>query len=793
MTLYRISPDDLESFTIVTNPKKSFSSSSSGVTGAIKLYARRSDVEKEIQPLGGFENPQFNDANIDSLLQNVKLAAQGSEDLTPSVLAYLETVNSQSVSVRKNKELKVFRTEPSVDFSDNSLRKSLIRQNLLPYYRVSYPDAHWAYTNYHCLNFFTGSGLPEDSVLLYPNSGSDAVETFASGVYTLPGAFTFEFYINPKYTTDQPNLDFKAGTIMHLSSSYAISLVTGSSVDSKGFADGYRIMLQLSHSADIAPSEAVAGNFPSDLIFFSADNSLKRNHWHHVAIRWGTNNINEGSGSFFVDGEESAGFVIPSASIAPQAYAAPSRNPDVLCVGNYYKGFNTGSSSQATFFNIEPSTRDGLLNLEASLSQYGPDEFTFDHPLNAEIHDLAIYNVFRLTDNIKRDVTNGPELLDDIVFYLPPFFTKESPFRRVLNEQGGVLQTPFFGIDSTTDDPFNVAMSFGVGGHYMNLENFLRDFANGLYPRQMQLTGTQIVESVAPRSVNDFLYNTGSIQKRNVTVLPCDNGLFIPNFDILVSGGLEVSPSSGSSLSKYVNDLGSLDLSLITLNNLIPTSSLRPGLIFESGSIFDGIAGATPENPGVDPGEVLTVFQRTKDNSSNEVVFFDVSDIYYGNRINPGSFEMTDSSITGSAGKLSITLKDNSYGNIYRADALTEHATWNSVGNIFYNEGVILIKSPNIPFFGKDQHEMSFEGESTIHVLKISAEAGSSLVNSSSNPDFLKLSSSFNANETDPNFVYITNIDYLDENLNVIMKTNLAQPIKKRSGDKVLFKTKMDF
>jgi hypothetical protein len=789
MTLYRISPDDLESFTIVTNPKKSFSSSSSGITGAINLYARRSDVEKETYSLGGFESPNFDDANIDALLSQVKFAAKEGTDIQASIDTYLNAVNEQSVSARSNKELKIFRTEPSVDFSENSLRKNLIRDTLYSFYRSFYPTAHWGYTNYHTLNFLTASGLPSDSALLYPNSASND----EGRPYSLDGPFTFEFQINPRYTTDQPNLEFKAGTIMHLSSSYAISLVTGSSVDSEGYPNGYRIMLQLSHSADIPPSEAVQGAYPNDLIFLSQDNSLKRNHWHHVAIRWGTNEINEGSGSFVIDGIESAGFVVPSSSIAPAAYGLPQSEPDVLCIGNFYEGFNTGSSAQSLFFNTEPATRDGLANLAPSFEQYGPDEFTFDHPLNAEVHDLRIYNVFRLSDNILRDTTNGPEFMDDLVFYLPPFFTKESPFRRVLNEQGGVLQTPFFGIDSTTDDPFNVAMSFGVGGHYLNLENFLRDFSNGIYPRQLQLTGTQIIETVAARSANEFLYNTGSIQKRNISILPCDNGLFTPNFDILVSGGLELAPSSGSSLSKFVNDLGSLDLSHITLNEMIPSSSLRPGLIFESGSIFDGIAGATPDNPGVDPGEVLTIFQRTKDNTSNEVIFFDISDIYYGNRINPGSFEIKDSRITGSGDKVSITIKDNGYGNLYRADSLTPHAEWNSVGNIFYNEGVVVIKSPNIPFFGKEQYEMSFEGESTIHVLKVSAEAASSLVNSSSHPDFLKLSSSFDANETDPNFVYITNIDFLDENLNVVMKTNLGQPVKKRSGDKILFRVKMDF
>jgi len=55
------------------------------------------------------------------------------------------------------------------------------------------------------------------------------------------------------------------------------------------------------------------------------------------------------------------------------------------------------------------------------------------------------------------------------------------------------------------------------------------------------------------------------------------------------------------------------------------------------------------------------------------------------------------------------------------------------------------------------------------------------------------LSASLNANETDEEFVYITGLNFHDENLNVIMKTKFAQPVIKRNGDKILFRIKFDF
>lgn len=792
MTLIKITEDDVETFTIVANPSKTYSSGVfTGITGTLNLFARRSSVEKETQPLSSFEQAAFDDESLQGYLDKIHQSAKTSTNVEGEVSEYLAAVNQQASSSRKQKQLNIFRFEPSFTFSEDSLKKRAI-QGLYSYYRPVYPDAHWAYTNYHSLNFFTSSDVPSDSVLLYPNSASSPSLSSISGSYSLPEAFTFEFYINPRYTSDEPHGNFKAGTIFHLSSSYAVSLITGSSKNSKGYSNGYRIQLQLSHSADISPSLASQGSYPSDLIFLSSDNALSGNHWHHVAIRWGTSQINQGSGSFFIDGVEQGTFVVPSSTIAPAPYSLPRSNPDVLCVGNYYEGFNTGTSAQSVFFNTNPATRDGLVNLSAGINQHAPDEYTFNHPLNAEIHDLRIYDAFRLTSNIQNDLVNGPSTLDGLKFYLGPFFTRESPIRTVLNEHGGVLQTPFFGIDGTTDDPFNVAMSFGVGGRYMNLENFLRDLVTENYPRQMQLTASQITDTVSPRTANEFLYLTSSVRKRNATILPCDNGLFIPNFDLLKSGTFTYTPTSGTAMDKYVNDLGHLDLSLISLSNLVTTASLRPGLIFESGSIFDGIAGATPEDPGVDPGEVLTIYQRTRDNSSNEVAFFEISNIFYGNRINPGSFVITDSKITGTAEKVSITLKDNEYGNLYRADSFTEHAKWNSVGNLFYNEGIVVIKSPNIPFFGKEQFSMEFEGEQTIHVLMLSAEAGAGLINSSSHPNFVPISASLNANDSEKDFVYISNVDWLDDNLNVVMKTNLSQPIKKRTNDKLLIRSKMD-
>jgi hypothetical protein len=167
--------------------------------------------------------------------------------------------------------------------------------------------------------------------------------------------------------------------------------------------------------------------------------------------------------------------------------------------------------------------------------------------------------------------------------------------------------------------------------------------------------------------------------------------------------------------------------------------------------------------------------------------------MFYGKRILPGTFSITDSNISGSNGRVSLTLADDGYGNIYRADCITSQAMWNSVGNIFYNEGIVLLKTPMIPFFGKSQFEMSFKGEQSVHTMRINVLANANQLNSSSNPTYLPVSASLVANQDNQKFVYVSNLNFHDDNLNVILKTQLVQPLVKRVGERFLIRTRIDF
>jgi len=398
MSIIKVTKDDLENHTIVTTPSRKYISGSSGITGSVKVFPRVSSVEKTVNG----DVPQLNEDDFkfvggtfkeafEVLNNEAKSKRYQKSPVTSLCDQYFDLILKSSQ--KSQYALDIDRIVPTPTFTSSTLAKNTVKDVLMKFYRPSTPHAHWAYTNYHALNFFTVSSssqlVPTSSVLLFPNCHPEQLglkykdynfktnkydiapddnksiawkgATYVTGVYSLEGPFTFNFYINPRYQVDGIDAGhLKAGTIFHLSSSYALSLVTGSSKDGKGLPDGYRLLLQLSQSAEIPPSLASQGAKPSDLVFLSDDNSLSHNKWHHVIVRWGTNTVDNGTGSFVVDGVNRGSFVVPSGTITPKRTPGVF-DPAILCIGNFYEGPNrAGSSAQDQFFNFKVARKYGL-------------------------------------------------------------------------------------------------------------------------------------------------------------------------------------------------------------------------------------------------------------------------------------------------------------------------------------------------------------------------------------------------------------------------------------------------
>ena len=732
--------------------------------------------------------------------------AGGFDSNRGSVEQYMNKVNELPQSVTRGKRMEILRFEPSFKLTSDTTRKRVITDSLFPYYAGVYPGASdFSFTNYHTVNFFDSPKVPTESVLIYPSPASGIKKS----LYRPTGSFTLQCYINPRYTADAVTEGFRAGTILHMSSTFALSLVSGSAVDLSGKTSGYRLMLQLSHSAEVAPSsvniaEVDAGTaaHPNDLIFLSKDNVLKKDVWEHVAVRWGTVYEQAGTGSFVIGGKESSTFVNASTTLGPESFGPHKGESSALFVGNYYDGQNSDIDLISLFFNSNTAKKDGIVDMwDRNYSTQDPRSYSFAHPLNAEVHELKIFDVYRNEDQITFDRDGGaPDLKDEgLLFYVPPYFMRATPER-------DVLVTPFVTTKRSTTYPFNVDMSFGVGGHLLNLENYVKDFKQNIFPRLLNLSASAIETSTDWATANAHLYASGSIRKRNLSILPNDNGKFIPDFGILEEAVVEkgtkwphlyttASMSSEEQLSLYVNDRKHKDLSIVTLRNYVPTGSSTFPEINQT-DIVNSLEGPTPTDPfkSVDAtGQVLAIHLATRDPDSQEVSFFDVSNIFYGSSVFENTFSLTDPAMTGSGGKVKVTLKDHN-GILHRSDCTGSVATWNSAGAILYEEGLIAIKTPVLPLFGKEGFDCEFRGLNSIYSRRVSIPIDPGDISDSNNPTYISdLRPTDLAPDFDERFTYITDVDILDDNMNVVAKASFAQPVVKRNTDNFMIRCKLDF
>jgi len=824
MAIIPITKDHIDTVTLELHPKRTFSSSShSGITGSVYVYANRSPFNRqriESSPFSVKPNPKDNEgfggeekvflANSyentwrDLVEENPPIFEEA-KDRSGAYEKYLQKVNSQKQSPELNKFMEIWRFKPSFSFTSNTLRKNVVKDILFDFYSSRYSQLDWAYTNYNCLTFFTASNIPENSCLLYPAPAPG----MTTNQYICTSSFTVSFWVNPRRTTTADRAEYHAGTILHSSSSFAISLVSGSEKDDYGNPEAFRIMCQLSHSADVAPSRVdttIRNNkrsSPEEFIFLSEDNSLKLNSWHQVTISWDQNH-NYGTGSMWIDND-------PDSEIKMNLMTASLNSSHLedfipLVVGNYYDAPNDDNiiPEMKRFFNAGCSTAEGIPDESGNFEIADP--LSLYHKPNADVHEIRIYNKYLTPQERESDLSSGPSNFNSLLFYLPPFYVKESPYR-------SLLTTPYFTKMTASSEPFNIDLSFGVGGHDLNIENFTRDFATGIYPRHYCLTASVVTADTLWATANQINWDRGNysnyFRNRQLFLLPCDNGKFEPNFNLLASGNVTNRPQwrSGTPTDQFIDDRGFLDYSLVTLRNLVATSSvealkLRGDPNAEESDLAKALAGGSAYDPDfmtsgddavVDPFQ-LTVVQRTQDSSSNELYFFDASNLFYGNRILPGTFVIEDTALTGSSGAIGMKIKDDGFGNLFRADCNSPQAKWNSVGNILYEEGIAVIKSPNIPLFGQDQFEINFKGEHNVHTYEVNVILSPNLFTSSSNPTFNDKSKSDDyANTTDGHFVAFNSIQLHDNNLNVITRSNLARPLVKKIGEKYLVRIKIDY
>ena len=769
-----------------------------------------------------------------------------------------------------------------VEYLTQSLRSweqqqiySSMKNSLFPSHASRYNDLHFGFANYNCLNFFTGSSVANDTCLMYPNRsiGTDgsngALKSTAANAqpYTPSDGFTFDFYINPKYSTDHTH-PYDAGTIFHISSSLSVSLVSGSQRDEYNNVNTFRLMLQLSGAADRLPSSinlnTINNTTPGTEAVYISNEKLLKNHWHKVTIKW---NSFIKTGKILIDDDETS-FYYPSSSISNPVVQS---GQNAVFIGNYFEGKHDIVNR---FFNLNANKRSGIFqeylngytheNTLVASPPTDPDTdfYNFRHPLNAEIHDIKLYDRL-LTENELKKINDKGNILDP-VFYVPVFFTTNVSKRDVQ-----VSQTSSDHTFRTINHPVNSNFSMGIGGHQINLENFTKEFIHKNIPRLHNLTASLIGSHDNNITTNQYIYQQKSQRKRNLTVLPCDNGKCIPDYGILlkdrigpkynntksdreniVAGNevtgedrffdnfrkiaiagpyIDTSRINNQSILNYIENVDAKKLGVLSRerfldyigayvypHNRLMIANKFPGPIPSPNNPKDHelehpiLTSASRgyhysfQNPGIaiyegglgDSLDHVNRFLHAKvfnEGDATDITLLSFSNLIYGEKIHPGSMTLIDNDVTGSNGIVSIKMKDDGKGSLYRCDSKTQHATWASIGNVLYDEGLVLVKHPSLKYFGSDDYECEFSGEQTTHVMTINAPAPRDLFLFSTNPTYQVLSASNDFDDANNKFVYISGVNIHDEDLNIIMKTTLAQPVVKRRNDELMFKIKMDF
>jgi hypothetical protein len=754
---------------------------------------------------------------------------------------------------------KIYSSRTQKDISKVNVMKDV----LMPYYKVEYPTMDYSYANYHCINFFTSSIVSDSAALIYRSPQGVA----ASGIenneldFGLSSSFTIETWIKPS------GIQSSAGTLLHYSGNYALSLITASSDLYEYGDDRFKLLLQLSSSTYTNPSLVTVDVSNNVNLVFTSSHSLKKNHWHHVAVRWDKDiNIvgNTSRGDFIIDGNVDSSFYISGSVLSRKSgtlkYAenreglrawtpgtfggvnaeARTNDPRQLVVGNYFSGdaIYGYNSSEHSFFNNDVSDDEGLKDLDGDNNDGDPATIDFSNPLNAEIHELRIWKDWKTIDNIQSNMSTG--LSNKIVtnasssglkFYLPLLFVEQvstqDQFKYTPKKTQELIrdESALFASSSTEIHPYplNVPLAMGTNGHEINIQNFLRDFArkqnanntSGM-PRLYKLTSSISSNSATDMTSSNELLESPEMLRRNLTIFPCDNGKFVPNFDLcsVLTESSGVSYPHGRTFRSSFKNYNAIntnananptnptyDYSLINLDNLCFVKNNFTFTLSDLSSSSGNVI-CSPRFPAADyvylnvdiegSQSVLHYLpQMLQSSASNQVVCFDVPTLFYGDSIKNGSFYIKDSNISGSDSQFNVTLRDDGMGGLYRNDCKTEAATWNNVGNIFYNEGLALVKSPHLYLFGKNNFSVGFSGSVDKHVSTLEFEIPAVFANSSSNSGYKGFVSESPEKRSDNTI--ISNVNVFDKDFNIVARVNFSQAIaKEQLKDRLYVKLRMD-
>ena len=553
-------------------------------------------------------------------------------------------------------------------------------------------------------------------------------------------------------------------------------------------------------------------------------------NWHHVVVRFGRN-FNNGLFNVYIDGVPLT--AVDGVNNSAERNGIIETDSSALAsggIGNYLLVGAWGDGSDYAKLHGDYGLSQN--NSTANGNSYANGlSVTCQYQLKSELAELRCWSTVRSQKEILEDKNHSLINNTNLSLYLPFFFdprtpssntslntpqwqrlgflpNQDNPETTIEHYRGGTYLTI-----NNSNLPFNKTQfctnsAFLVGMPFVNVHSHLRDYANGVYPiiagypdftSTTGITGITVyplydnestdINATAPETYLGLEYlqkywpRLNWLQSLNALILPCDNSIFQSRYDLC-----------DSNIHKFI-DNASLKLNGAGIGSTTSEYEIKHFYDDEVFSIQDTIASTDPNAP-LFKGKAeqyqtsaLLAENKLEDNDyiSPISTIIAVPQIYYGNRIHPGSIELSYTTVSGKT----ITIVD-SEGTLYRKDCRQLLSTA-KVGHVDYGNGILCVFSPLLTGLGVDNYTLKIKGEKNLHVMQLDIPCSAGVANISQHPTFTKLRPSANANETDGNVTYISVIYLHDENLNIIGKVNLTNPMQKREKDSFIFRVKVDF
>lgn len=194
-----------------------------------------------------------------------------------------------------------------------------------------------------------------------------------------------------------------------------------------------------------------------------------------------------------------------------------------------------------------------------------------------------------------------------------------------------------------------------------------------------------------------------------------------------------------------------------------------------------------------------------------QMLVVDVPTAFYGRQVVPGSVRMVCRAFESFG--LVRTIVDDARGGLYLSGSVCSSSLanreeyagvgWNKVGNVFYGEGLIVIRDPTLLDFGRtdgaalaptDTLALSFRGDSRVPVKTLMCRIDHGEYNCTTNPTFFTTGSAGERLRRHASgSIRVSTVGIYNSDRELVAVARLADPVRIRVRDRINIRLRLDF